>query len=62
MYICVCAAVTDSQVHKQVINGASMKDLRKTLCVAGQCCKCVEELRQILLSHNKYLDGTSADS
>ena len=41
MYICLCKAVTDSQIRQAVCQGAcSMRELRQRLGVASQCGKC----------------------
>lgn len=41
MYICICSAVTERQVHKAVEAGATtMQDLRQTLNIAMDCGRC----------------------
>ncbi|BBF86031.1 bacterioferritin-associated ferredoxin [Aquitalea magnusonii] len=41
MYVCLCNAVTDSQIRQAVENGATrMCDLRAELGVASECGKC----------------------
>ncbi|HSC75310.1 MAG TPA: (2Fe-2S)-binding protein [Pseudomonadales bacterium] len=49
MYICVCQAVTEKQIHTAVHNGArSMKDLRDTLGVGIECGCCAACAKQCL--------------
>lgn len=49
MYICLCKGVTDSQIKECVNNGAtSLKQVRRELGVATQCCKCLPEARAII--------------
>lgn len=41
MYVCVCHAVTDRQIHRAVEDGArTLKDLRRDLGVASECGRC----------------------
>ena len=41
MYVCICKAITDTQIRAAVEDGASsLRDVRKTLGVASQCGKC----------------------
>ncbi|SDK58754.1 bacterioferritin-associated ferredoxin [Methylophilus rhizosphaerae] len=41
MYVCVCNAVTERQVHQAVRNGAkTVKDLKEQLGVGAECGKC----------------------
>lgn len=49
MYICVCQAVTEKQIHAAVRDGArSMKDLRETLGVGVECGACGSCAKQCL--------------
>ena len=49
MYVCVCHAVTDSQVRQAVHQGATMmRDLRQQLGVASECGRCACCARDIL--------------
>lgn len=42
MYICVCNAVTERQIHQAVQDGAStVKHLKETLGVGNECASCV---------------------
>lgn len=42
MYVCVCNAVTERQVHQAVKNGAkSIKHLKEQLNVGTECGRCV---------------------
>jgi len=41
VYVCVCHAVTDSQVRQAVHNGVTlMRELREELNVASSCGRC----------------------
>lgn len=41
MYVCVCRAVTDSQIREAICEGAcSMRELRQRLGVASECGRC----------------------
>lgn len=49
MYVCLCKAITDTQIRQAAENGCeSMRDLNKELGVATQCGKCGKDARQIL--------------
>jgi bacterioferritin-associated ferredoxin len=41
LYVCVCNAVTDSQIRDAICEGAcSMRELRQKLGVASECGRC----------------------
>ena len=49
MYVCVCAAVTERQIHQAVQRGASrLQDLREDLGVAAECGRCASCAKQCL--------------
>jgi bacterioferritin-associated ferredoxin len=49
VYVCVCHAVTDSQVRQAVHNGVTlMRELREELNVASSCGRCACCARDIL--------------
>lgn len=49
MYVCICKAVTDSQVREAVDRGCcTMRDLRNELGVATQCGRCAVSCREVL--------------
>ena len=49
MYICICNAITEQQVHQAIDGGAeSLWDLQATLGVAGGCGSCGETAAEIL--------------
>ena len=49
MYICLCKGITDNQIKEAVTNGAhSIRQVRKELGVASQCCKCLPDARAII--------------
>lgn len=59
MYVCVCQAVTDSEIYQAARKGAkSLRDLRCQLQVGVECGQCVNHARQCLKSAKKDLpDG-----
>ena len=51
MYVCVCNAVSDRQIRKEVNNGArSMRDLHQRLGVASTCGRCAPCAREHLMA------------
>ena len=49
MFVCLCKGVTDTQIQESVQNGASsLKDVRRQLGVATQCCKCLPQARALV--------------
>ena len=50
MYVCLCYAVTDTQIKNAVREQGvgSMRELRKTLGLGGQCGKCVQMAQQLI--------------
>ena len=49
MYVCVCMAVTERQIHVAARNGAkTLKDLRQDLGVSSQCGQCASCAKQCL--------------
>ncbi|MBL6985532.1 MAG: (2Fe-2S)-binding protein [Methylobacter sp.] len=51
MYVCVCQAVTDREIHQAARNGAkTLSDLRRDLGVGVDCGRCVSCARQCLKS------------
>lgn len=49
MFVCLCKGVTDTQIKESIYQGAqSLKDVRKQLGVATQCCKCLPVARSIV--------------
>lgn len=49
MYVCVCQAVTERQIHEAARDGArTLKDLRRDLGVARECGRCASCARQCL--------------
>jgi len=49
MYVCICRAVTDTQIRSCVNEGAcTMRDLRNELGVATQCGRCALTARDVL--------------
>jgi len=53
MYVCVCNAVTDSEVHSCLRDGArTLADLRQQLGVATDCGRCARYARALLKEHH----------
>lgn len=49
MYVCVCHAVTDAQIHQEVSRGARrLCDLKQSLGLCSQCGKCGQHARKVL--------------
>lgn len=59
MYICICNAVTDSQIREALDDGAtSIADLNKTLSVGSCCGKSTRSARPII---KQYRSGMEID-
>ncbi|MDA1074375.1 MAG: (2Fe-2S)-binding protein [Proteobacteria bacterium] len=57
MYVCVCKAVTDSEIREAALNGAAtIEDIAETLG-AGTGCGCCREMTQHLIDqqHTDHL-------
>lgn len=49
MYVCICNAVTESQIRDAAATGAgSLRELRQTLGVAAQCGRCASSAHSVL--------------
>ena len=49
MYVCLCHAITDTQIKNAVSQGdSSLADVKKRLGVADQCGKCARMAVQII--------------
>lgn len=49
MYVCICQAVTDTQIREVVSRGARrMCELRQQLGLCSQCGKCGQHAKQVL--------------
>lgn len=54
MYVCVCQAVTDLDIHQAAKNGAkTLRDLRRDLQVSVECGRCASCARKCLKSANE---------
>ncbi|NOU20938.1 MAG: (2Fe-2S)-binding protein [Methyloglobulus sp.] len=54
MYVCVCKAVTDTQIKRAIDEGmCSRRELFKCLGVGGDCGKCNLQVKELLLGHNQ---------
>ncbi|GGP78215.1 MULTISPECIES: bacterioferritin-associated ferredoxin [Shewanella] len=55
MYVCLCHAITDSQIKAAVSLGdSSLADVKKRLGVADQCGKCARMANQIIQTQLEY--------
>ena len=49
MYVCICNAVTEKDIHKQVDEGANtLNHLEKSLCVGANCGACKNRAQECL--------------
>lgn len=49
MYICICNAITDKHIRKEVANGACrMRDLNQRLGICSDCGKCGKHAHKVL--------------
>jgi bacterioferritin-associated ferredoxin len=49
MFVCLCKGITDTQIKQSIENGASsLRDIRRELGVATQCCKCLPDARAVI--------------
>ncbi|MFT5118377.1 MAG: bacterioferritin-associated ferredoxin [Kiritimatiellia bacterium] len=49
MFVCLCKGITDTQIKQSIQNGASsLRDIRRELGVATQCCKCLPTAREVI--------------
>lgn len=56
MYVCICHAVTDSQIREAALGGArTLKDLRRDLGVTRDCGRCASCARSCLDAANEFL-------
>ena len=61
MYVCLCHAVTDREIHECIDDGAgSMRELRTRLKVCTQCGKCACHVRGILQERTSMQVGSVA--
>ncbi len=54
MYVCICNAITDTQIRQAAESGVrDLWQLQKELGVAAKCGSCKEQASQILREHRK---------
>lgn len=52
MYVCICNAVTDRQIHQAVAEGVrSMRELQLRLGLASTCGRCAPCARELLMTY-----------
>ena len=60
MYVCICKAVTDSQIREAVAKGATrFGQVRKELGLASQCGKCGIVAREVFDQSRQHNDDDS---
>lgn len=53
MYVCVCKAITDTQIKRAIDEGvSSRRELFKCLGIGGDCGKCNPQVKELLQDHN----------
>lgn len=63
MYVCVCQAVTDSQIREAICDGAcSMRELRQRLGVASECGRCSQCALGILRTQQQTISQLPTDN
>ncbi|MEC9414964.1 MAG: (2Fe-2S)-binding protein [Pseudomonadota bacterium] len=61
MYICICKAITDTQIRAAVDNGAnSVCKLRKKFGLASSCGSCIAMTESILKENPRKKSNTNA--
>ncbi|MCG6869090.1 MAG: (2Fe-2S)-binding protein [Gammaproteobacteria bacterium] len=61
MYVCICNAVTDKQIQREIDNGAtSMRDLSRSLGVATCCGVCGMCARSMLRDAGEQTDALAS--
>lgn len=54
MFVCVCNAVTDTQIIEELDNGASnMRDISRRLEVGRNCGQCCKTAKQVIKQYHK---------
>jgi len=49
MYVCICNAITDSEVRTLVDQGCrSVAQVYRGLDCKPQCCKCIDDIRRVV--------------
>ncbi len=57
MYVCNCAGVTERDIHAAIDRGAaSVKDLRRELNVAADCCQCTCDVKRCLRERKAMIE------
>jgi len=60
MYVCNCAGVTERDIHEAVDRGASsLRDLRRELNVAADCCQCACDAKRCLRERQSMREEVS---
>lgn len=62
MYVCVCNAVTERQIHQAVKDGArTVKHLKNQLNVASECGACVQCAKACIKKAQHQANPTTSD-
>ena len=55
MYVCICKAVTDSQIKEAIDKGLSTRrELFQCYGLGGECGKCNKQIKEILDCSNRH--------
>ena len=55
MYVCICKAVTDSQIREAIDKGLSTRrQLFQCYGLGGECGKCNKQIKEILDGGNRH--------
>ncbi len=58
MYVCICNAITDTQIRQAAESGVrDLWQLQRKLGVASNCGSCKEQASQILREHRRTSEG-----
>ena len=48
MYVCICKGITQKDIQNAVEEGASLRDIRKTMGVATECGSCGQCAKRVV--------------
>ena len=62
MYVCLCKAVSDSDIQQALNNGAqNLQQISRQLGVGQQCGQCVCQARELIAEHHAKQDTNDFD-
>ena len=63
MYVCICRAVTDRAIRREVDAGAcTVRDLRQRLGLGSVCGRCVPEARRLIVEQIDAVGDRAGES